>query len=189
MDYRIALYIHLLALVAASAASALAHFAVARIERAATPAEVGEWHGFVPLVARAFPLAVLMFAATGVYMVQRTGAFGWRAAWVQAGVVGGVLLMGLGAVIGKRHGAASARLAASGARTADDARDALRDPVAATLAWVNTAIGLSVTLVMVVKPGPIGSASILAGGIAVGVAVARATMPRAAAPSAKAPLG
>jgi hypothetical protein len=189
MDYRIALYVHLLALVAASAASALAHLAQARMARAATPAEVAEWHAFIPLVARAFPLAVLTFAATGAYMVQRAGGFGWSAAWVQAGVVGVVLLMALGAVIGKRHGAASARLAASGARTADDARDALRDPVAGTLAWVNTAIGLSVTLVMVVKPGPIGAASVLACGIALGVAVARATMARAAAPAAKVALG
>ena len=42
---------------------------------------------------------------------------------------------------------------------------------------------------MVVKPGPVGSASILAAGIALGVAVARATMARAAGPAAKVALG
>lgn len=189
MDYRIALYIHLLALVAASAASALAHLSHARIARAGTAAEVGEWHGFVPLVARAFPLAVLAFAATGAYMVQRAGAFGWSAAWVQAGVAGSVLLMASGATMGKRHAAAAARLAASGARTAEDARAALHDPLADTLAWVNTAFALSLVLVMVAKPGIVGTASILAGGIALGVAFARATLARAAAPAARVAMG
>jgi hypothetical protein len=181
MDYRIALFVHLLALMAASAAAALAHLAQARGSRAESLREIMQWHAFTGLVARVFPVATLALVATGAYMVARAGDFGWNAGWVQVGIAGSVILFASGAVLGRRHRAVGAQLAALQARGGGDAIHAIPDRVVATLSWMNVGTAIAVVFVMAQKPGLVGSIVALALGMAAGIMLGRASLRTASA--------
>jgi hypothetical protein len=120
-------------------------------------------------------------------MVSATGAWSWSAAWVRAGLAAAVMLFASGGFLGFRHrqaGVALEQLRASGG----DARELARDPVLATLPWVNTGIALAVVFVMTTKPALAGSAVSLAAGIAAGLVASRATA-RAGAPATEVAAG
>jgi hypothetical protein len=89
--YHIALFIHLLALVAASAAAAIVHFAGARGGRATSPDEALQWRDLVDSTEKVFPAAVVTLFATGVFMMYQAGWM-WSAGWIVAGIAGAVTL-------------------------------------------------------------------------------------------------
>lgn len=157
--YGVALYVHLLALLSATAASALVHLAAARAARAGSAHEALEWHRFAGKAARVFPLAVLTLVATGSYMVGGAHGWGWGLGWVRAGLLGSVLLLAQGAVIGARGKRVAAALAA-GRRAGD--------PLAARLGSANTAMALAIVFVMAAKPGLAGALTAVLGAAALG---------------------
>jgi len=166
--YHLALFIHLLALMAAVAASALVHLADARRARAATPRDALAWHALAGSAARTFPIALLLLAATGAVMVETSEGLEWAAGWVATGLLGVVALLASGGVIAvrsRREARELARLAAS-----DSARGAPPpDAVVETLSWVNTGLAVAVILVMSTKPPLVESLVALAVGAAGGL--------------------
>jgi hypothetical protein len=172
-SYQFALFLHLLALMAATAASAIVHFAAGR--RAATHSlrEALEWGTLMGSASRIFPVAVLTLVATGSYMVA--GRWQWNVGWIVAGLLGSVTLFVSGAVIGKRSAAAARaqvhRLQVAGR---DLANDAPPDRVASLLSEANTGIAIAVVVVMTLKPGLVASLAVLAIGAAAGAYLALA---------------
>ena len=181
-NYQIALSVHLLALLAATAASAIVHLAAARRAAAPSLGAAMEWGRLIGSTSRVFPIAVVTLVATGAYMV--VGRWQWSAGWVTAGLCGAFLLLVSGAVVGRR-GAAEARASIERLTQAgrDLPNDVPPDRVMALLAEANTGLALAIVLVMTMKPGLAASLAVLAIGAALGAyrAVARddarATMP------------
>ena len=188
--YHTALYIHLLALLAAVATSTVVHLAAGRARAATTVAETRQWAALAGRTARNFPIATLVLFASGSFMVSVQSVWSWRAGWVDAGIAGVAWLLLSGAMLGKRGAKAGRALARVGAGDLDGARAALRDPVAAAFSWVNMGVALGVVYAMAAKPGLVGSLIALAIGAAAGLAVHLRSARRAvaAAPAAQADL-
>ena len=180
--YQIALFVHLTALLAATAASGIVHLASARRKAAPTLRQSMEWGRLLGSTARVFPFAVITLLLTGAYMV--TDRWSWHTGWVEAGIAGALLLLASGATIGMREGAGArasvARLQSAGR---DLPNDAAPDPVAVVLGEANTGLALALVLVMTIKPGLAGSLAVLAIGAAAGAYRARGHL-RAKAPAA-----
>lgn len=170
MAYTFVLYVHLCALFAAIAASALAHLGEGRMARARDAAELAEWLRFVRGVAITFPLAILVLVGSGAYMVN-AAAIAWGSGWLVTSLVGvGVLLFDGPLVIGRRMRRLEQALAGA------DPAGALRlgdDPVARCAAWGNTGLALGIAYLMVARPSPGVSIAVLVAGFLLGAAVAR----------------
>jgi len=155
--YDIALFAHLVALLAGTTASAVIALAMRRIRSAATGAEALPWLGLCKSTARTFPVALVVLVATGAYMVHR--AWAWDDGWVDVGLAGVVLL----GVLGDRvEGAAGKRIAT---RLAQDplapCGDAVLDPAWWTVSTVNPALVLGIVFVMTTKPSLGGAVAAL----------------------------
>jgi hypothetical protein len=170
----IAKYVHLLAIVAVSAAAALTHLSLSRANRARTVGEKLAWFGFGGSVAKVFPLSILTLVATGGYMVSTFGTAGWKLGWVQAGLGGAVLLFALGGVIGARQGKAAQALARQlSEHGPGSAATGQPDPLVAALSWVNPGIALAVMFVMTTKPNLLVAGGVLLLGVVLGLAISR----------------
>lgn len=174
--YPIVKYLHLMTLVFAAGTSSLAHFAMTRRQKATTAREAAQWHRMGGSVARMFPLALVLFFVTGGYMVSKT--WGWKAGFVQAGVIGALALLVNGIIAGKRAVAiVPALIQAGDAPLTDETRALIHDPVLNTIPWINHMIALAVALVMVVKPSLTAALTILLAGIAIGLLLANRFSP------------
>lgn len=179
--YHIALYIHLLALVAAACASTLVHFAEHRRGNSATAGEALQWHRLIGVTSRTFPIAIVILLATGSYMVSSAGNALWAAAWVKAGVTGAILLF----VVGGYMGARGKHMARALAQIDPSATDFPRhDAIAHTLGSMNTGLAVGVVGAMAMKPEMLGSFALLGGAALIG-AVLSARGGRAKAPVAE----
>jgi len=165
--YQIALSIHLLALLAATAASGIVHLAAARRAAASSLRDAMDWGRLMGSTARVFPIAVLTLVATGAYMVA--GHWQWSDGWIMAGAGGAFALLASGAVVGAR-GAAEARGNVQRLQKAgrDLPNDAAPDRIMALLSEANTGLALAIVLVMTLKPGLGASVAVLAIGVTVG---------------------
>ncbi len=168
--YHVFLYIHLLALVAASATSSVVHMAQARARRAASVPEIRQWLMLAGSTARIFPIATLALLVTGGLMVSLRGPWSWSAGWVEAGLVGVLFLLLSGPFLGIRGQRAGRSLASLAPGEVERAQAVLHDPVAGALSWANTGIALGVVYAMVAKPGLAGSLTALVLGAITGVA-------------------
>lgn len=165
--YQVALFFHLLALLAATSASAIVHLAAGRRASAPTLRQALEWGRVTGRTSRVFPVAVIVLIATGAYMVA--GRWSWSDGWIVAGLTGAIALLASGATLGRR-GAAEARM---GVRRLEEAggdlpNDAPPDALAAVLAEANTGLALAIVLVMTIKPAVAASFVVLAIGAALG---------------------
>lgn len=167
MSYQIALFIHLIALVAAASASGIIHFAAAKRGSAPTLRQSLEWGGVMARAARVFPIAVITLIASGGFMVA--GRWNWTLGWVQAGLAGAVTLFVVGAVLGRRGaGAARALVARLQQAGRDLPNDGAPDRLSTALSDGNTALALAIVLVMTIKLELAGSLAILVIGWAAG---------------------
>ncbi|HEU4990296.1 MAG: hypothetical protein KGL93_13260 [Gemmatimonadota bacterium] len=166
--YNLALFVHLLALLAATAASALVHFAAHRRAEAPTLRESMQWAGLIGKTSKVFPIAVLTLVLTGSYMVH--AHWTWQVGWVEAGLLGAIALLATGAVLGARGGAQAqrnvARMKAAAGRELPN--DAAVDRVSAVLSDMNTWLAISIVLVMTVKLALGGSLALMAAGAFLG---------------------
>ncbi len=169
--YSMFLYIHLLALVAASATSAVVHLAQARARSSGTVPEIRQWLLLGGSTARFFPLATLTLLATGVLMLASHGPWSWSAGWVDAGLVAVAFLLVSGPVLGARGKRLGRSLASLPPAEVERARGLLHDPLAGTLSWLNTGVALGVVFVMAAKPGLPGSLAALLIGAGGGLGV------------------
>ncbi len=169
--YAVALSIHLLSMLLATAASGAAGLAALRLRRARDAGEAMQWLALVGKVVPAFPIASLGLLASGAYMTWQ--AWSWTMPWVVAGLVGLAMIVMLGSgVEGPRMRLLKRELEASG--LSPKARRLLRDPVAWTAKLATLTLLVAVVLVMALKPDAIGAAGLL---VAAGVVAAVAAIP------------
>ena len=178
--YHLALFVHLLALIAAAVASGLVHLSEHRFHHSGSLHEARQWHTFAGVTSRTFPIAVLVLVGTGAYMVAGGAIWPWSAGWVRAGLAGAIVLMGTGAVIGKRSARIGRMLEERAQTGAFDAATSLpADRIIGMLSWSNTCLALAVVFDMVSKPTLIPALGILVVGVLVGLSVAAATEAKA----------
>jgi hypothetical protein len=168
--YHIALFLHLVALVAAGAASAVTHLAEGCAQRAATVHDARQWHMRAGKAARAFPVVIVVLLLTGGYMLSGASSAAWRDGWVIEGIVASVLLAASGGVLGGRARAVGRAMATLDAKAPSTMH---RDPLAQRLAWMNTGVAIATMFVMVTKPALAGAFIALAVGGVLGIAIAR----------------
>jgi hypothetical protein len=162
--YRIALFLHLLALLAAFAASGIVHLSLLRARDAASGAEALQWVGLCHRLSRVFPVALLLLLGSGSWMVHK--AWDWDAGFVDAGLTGVALLFVLGgAVEGGRVRTVAAALAAA---PAEPVGEEVRDPAWWAANWANTGIATGVVFAMATKPSAGGAFAAVAAGLAAG---------------------
>jgi hypothetical protein len=169
--YHIMLFVHICALLVAIAASTLSHFAAIRMQATRTVGELRGWTLLVNKVGRAFPIALLVLVASGAYMVNK--AWTWKAGWVNAALVGVVVLFACGGYVGSRVNALRRALTGDADAAVDPAiARMLRDPLTNSIAWANTFLAIGIVYIMVNKSGLVDSILALAVAMAIGVVVA-----------------
>jgi hypothetical protein len=172
--YHIALFLHLLALVVASGATAVMKLSIGRRARARTVGEVLDWHQVLTSTAKLFPICLATFVITGAYMLGTSQANVWSSGFVVAGLVGVVLLLASGTFLGIKGKALKQMLDELAKRGAEQPAPVLTPPpLVAALPVINTWIALGVVFDMVTKPVGIPVAlAPLAIGIVLGAAMA-----------------
>lgn len=165
--YSIALFIHLLSFMLASAVTGLSVFAAFRLRLAADIDEATDWTLTVARAARWYSPATLGLLASGAYMTAE--AWAWSTPWIVAALVGLVLIVALGAGIEGGRGRALRRELATAGLSAR-ARVLLCDPLSWSARTGGVMLMLAVVFVMTVKPGAVDSAAALVVGAAVGFA-------------------
>jgi hypothetical protein len=123
-------------------------------------------------VAPVFPLALLALLASGAYLVHRDWA--WSRGWIEAGLVGVILLLGNGAgVVGRRIRTLRRALDAAGeGALSGDLVQLTRRHIAGLASWANTGLAVGIVFVMATKPGLAGSAVSLTVAATLGILVA-----------------
>jgi hypothetical protein len=165
--YNLALFLHLVALLSATAASAIVHYAVHRRASAPTVRETLDWARLIAKASKVFPIAVLTLILTGSYMVR--SHWTWRAGWVEAGLIGAIMLLVAGAVLGVRGGAEAQRNVKRVQEAGGDLpNDGATDRVVSVLGAMNTWLAVSIVLVMTLKLPFAGSLSLMTAGAFLG---------------------
>lgn len=170
--YHVALFIHLVALIAAAGATAITKLAAGRRARSRTVGEMLDWHNTLIAAARVFPVCLAAFVITGSYMLSIAQLNVWSSGFVVAGFAGVALLLLSSVYLGVKGAALRRMLEAAAARGADHLAPALVPPtLVAVLPPVNSAIALAVAFDMVTKPASIGVAlGVVALGVVLGAA-------------------
>lgn len=168
--YRLTLFLHLLTLIIAAAVTAITKLAVGRRAQARTVGEMLDWHRVLVSASAAFPVCLLAFTATGVYMVI-TGKMNPGSGFIVAGLIGVVLLFASGITLGIKAKGLRRMLEAMAAKGPDQPAPRLTPPfLVVALPTVNTGVAIAVVFDMVMKPGTItGSLGVLLLGIALGI--------------------
>ena len=156
--YSIALFFHLVSLVAAGAAAALSGYAALRLRAATSPAEVTRWGTMIEKVVRIFAPATLGLLASGAYMTQ--SAWSWSTPWIVAGPVGLAMIVLLGSGVEASRGRALKNELQSN-DLSERARRLMRDPLAWTARAMEWMLMLGVMFVMATKPPAWGCATSL----------------------------
>jgi hypothetical protein len=170
--YHVTLFIHILALIVATSASAVVELAIVRRDRARTLGEVLDWHNVLMSTARVFPICLATFVITGSYMLSITKVHVMSTGFVVAGLVGAGLLLVSGVFLGTKGKALKQILDEMAKQGADQpAPKLVSPPLVAALPVINTGIALTVAFDMVTKPASIPVAlGVLAIGIVLSVA-------------------
>ena len=156
--YSIALFFHLVSLVAAGAAAALSGYAALRLRAATSPAEVTRWGTMIEKVVRIFAPATLGLLASGAYMTQ--SAWSWSTPWIVAGLVGLAMIILRGSGVEASRGRALKNELQSH-DLSERARRLTRDPLAWTARAMEWMLMLGVMFVMTAKPPAWGCATSL----------------------------
>src|SRR4051812_15960364 len=98
--YRIALFLHIIAVILAAGATAVTKLAATRRMRARTVGEALDWHNVLTGASKLFPVALALFVLTGFYMLSVNGLRVWSTGYVVAGLVGVALLFASGTFLG-----------------------------------------------------------------------------------------
>jgi len=168
MLMNLALYLHLLALLAAVGGSAVSHYLHARERRSSTAEEALGHATMMQSVARVFPVASLLLLASGFYMAWRLDLL--STGWIWVAVVGLVLIGVVGdGIVGKHQKELAQELGGNGMST--KAHALLESPVGRVAPVTVDTLVLGVVWVMVTEPSTVESVLTLVVAIVVGVAV------------------
>jgi len=175
-----ALYLHLLALLTAAGASAVAHYLHARQRRATTAEEALDHAALLKSTARAFPIASLVLLLSGLYMAWRLSIL--SSGWIWVAVVGLVLIGAVGdGIVGRHQREAAQELGRNGMSAR--ARQLLDDPIGRTAPVAVDTLVLGVVWIMVTEPSTFEAVLTLVVAILVGVGVPLALFRRQPAAS------
>ena len=172
--YRLALFLHILAVIVAAGVTAVTKLAAGRRMRARTVGDALEWHTVLLSSARLFPLCLAVFVLSGGYMLSVIRISAWSTGFILAGLVGVVLLFASGTYLGIKGGALKAVLEGIAAKGADQPAPKLAPPpLVVLLPTVNSGIALAVAFDMVMKTESVPiSLGVIAVGIVLGVLAA-----------------
>jgi hypothetical protein len=172
--YRLALFVHLLAVIVAAGVTAVTKLAAGRRIRARTVGESLDWHNVLMSAARLFPICLAVFVITGGYMMSVVRVSALTTGFILAGFVGVVLLLASGTYLGIKGKGLKLALEEMVARGADQPAPKLAPPpLVMVLPTVNTGIALAVAFDMVMKPTSVPVAlGVVAAGVVFGVLAA-----------------
>lgn len=154
--YHIALFIHIVTLVVAASVTAIVKLAATRRIRARTVSEALEWHDMLSSAAKLFPACLVSFTATGFYMLRFTGGAHLTVAYVDAGLLGVVLLLASGTYLGIKGAGLKRILEEAVLRDPEAAPPRVIPPAAVRfLPAINSGLALGVVFDMVTKPASI----------------------------------
>jgi hypothetical protein len=169
--YNLALFVHISALLAAIAGSALSHFAESRMRAAQTVGDLRQWAMLAGRAGKVFPLALLTLVATGAYMVS--SAWAWNDGWIDVALASVLLLLISGAYLDRRGKALGQTLEGDPSQPVSAiARRLARDPLTRSVSYAATALSIGIVFVMVNKPSLPGALATVLIALAIGVALA-----------------
>lgn len=153
--YRLTLFLHLLTLIVAAAVTAVTKLAAGRRAKARTVGEMLDWHRVLMSASTAFPICLLAFTATGIYMMMSTH-MNAGSGFILAGFTGVILLFASGITLGIKGKGLRRMLEAMVARGPDQPAPRLVPPfLVLALPTINTGIAIAVVFDMVMKPATI----------------------------------
>lgn len=160
--YNVALFVHVLGVVALFVAIGVQQWGGAQVRRAATLEHLHLWLGLVGASQNLYPAAIVLLLAGGLFMAGTAWSF--TAPWIVVALTGLAAMIALGIlVVGRRFAAieTAASAGGSGPLPADVARLVARPALWACLFALNgTAVGI--LWLMTNKPGWVGSIAIVA---------------------------
>jgi hypothetical protein len=168
--YSVVLFVHLLALLVAAMAAAVAFYAALQLRDARTPPDAARWGRLAATVTPAFPAATLTLLGSGAYMTQNQ--WSWTTPWIDAGLAGLALITVCGAGVEASRGRALKRELMTAGMSAR-ARQLQRDPYAWSAKMTTLTLMLAIVFVMATKPGVTGSFLAIALAVAVGIPAGR----------------
>jgi hypothetical protein len=167
--YTIALFIHFLSLLIATAAMAATFLAALWLRAAKDAGETARSLATIERIVPAFPVATLGLLASGAWMTE--SSWTWTTPWILGGLIGLALIVVLGAGIdGARNRALKRELGASGFSA--KARAMLADPTAWAARLTMMTLLVAVVGIMAMKPSALGVALWLVVGVVAGVVAA-----------------
>lgn len=170
--YHVVLYVHLLALFVGIGAGAILIACLFRLRAAQTLADAAPFGQLAGKAGKLFPIAILGLFGSGAYMTS--DLWSWSTGWIDASIGGLALLALQGPLLGERmgHRLETALRANGPGELGEAARAVIRHP----LLWISelSAMGVVFGIVwnMTEKPGTAAAVGAIAGGYAVGAALA-----------------
>ena len=166
--YSIALFLHLVGVLALFAGIALEQTGLRQLRNARTVAQVREWLALLRGLRRIDAPAGLTILVSGGYLAAQGAGYH---AWIGAGLVGMVLMAVLGAAVGRpRFLAIVSAMPANDGPIPSPLRRRLADPVLRASAATRAALALGVVFDMAVKPGASGAVTALVVALVIGAA-------------------
>lgn len=152
--YAVALFLHLLTVVAAFFAVALIHAGLIRMRKADRVSEARDALMFAGRTGKAMPLIGLALLLTGAYLTQ--SMWSWTTPWIDVAIGGLVAIMAVGGgVLGRRIAALQPLLQRGDGPVDGTLAASLRDPSLWIIAQLPPLLAIGVMFVMTTKPGAI----------------------------------
>ena len=170
--YHVVLYIHLLALFVGVGAGSVLLVCLFQLRAAQTLADAVPWGAVAGKTERAFPIAILGLFGTGAYMTS--DVWTWSTGWIDASIVGLVVIAIQGPLIAERagHRLAQTLMTNGPGPLSDDARKMTRHPGLWVVEFTNVALVLGIVWNMTQKPSTATAIMCLLIAYAVGLGVA-----------------
>src|SRR3954453_9235892 len=170
--YRTVLYLHLLSLVIGIGAGAVLVVCLYHLKAAQTLADALPWGVVAGKTEKAFPVAIVGLFLTGAYMTS--DVWSWDTGWIVVALVGLAVIALQGALVGGRTSKQLEQaLHANGpGPLGPDAQRMTRHPGLWVTEFTNLGVVFGIVWNMTQKPGVGGSVAAVAGGYAIGAAVA-----------------
>jgi hypothetical protein len=170
--YHVVLFVHLLALFIGIGGAAVISICLFRLRAAQTLAEAGPWGQLAGQVEKAFPIAILGLFGSGAYMTS--DVWTWSTNWIDVSIAGLVIVALQGPFVAgtRAHKLKQALMENGPGALGEKARRLACDRALWTASFANIGIVLGIVWNMTQKPGTGGSIAAIAGGYAVGAAIA-----------------
>jgi len=168
LPYNIALFLHLVGVLALFAGIALEQTGLRQLRNARSLAQVREWVTLLRGLRRIDGPAGLTVLVSGGYLATHGAG---HHAWVAAGIIGMVLMAVLGVAVGRPRFLAIAKaVPATDGPVSSSLRARLENPVLRASAVTRAALGLGIVFDMVVKPAAPGAVIALVVALVIGAA-------------------